>query len=124
MVLPLSDNSSSSCQPASASAASTQPSAAAANPTQAGQPTGAGVNTGAGTTRPKTQAEIEADRLYEENMEDEYAKREGATSDQRPATSDQRPATSDQLLSSLLNIMLLRTGCVETPATVCYIDTP
>jgi hypothetical protein len=39
--------------------------------------TGAGVNTGAGTTRPKTEAELEADRLYEEAMEDEYAKREG-----------------------------------------------
>ncbi|KAI0396601.1 glycoside hydrolase superfamily [Xylariaceae sp. FL0594] len=39
--------------------------------------TGAGVNTGAGTTREKTEAEIEADRRYEEAMEDEYAKREG-----------------------------------------------
>jgi hypothetical protein len=39
--------------------------------------TGAGVNTGAGITREKTEAEIEADRLYEEAMEDEYAKREG-----------------------------------------------
>lgn len=39
--------------------------------------TGAGVNTGAGTTREKTAAEIEADRRYEEAMEDEYAKREG-----------------------------------------------
>ncbi|KAI1356195.1 glycoside hydrolase superfamily [Xylaria sp. FL0043] len=39
--------------------------------------TGAGVNTGAGTTREKTEAEIEADRLYEEAMEEEYAKREG-----------------------------------------------
>ncbi|ETS77647.1 hypothetical protein PFICI_09709 [Pestalotiopsis fici W106-1] len=43
----------------------------------ADQPTGAGVNTGAGTTREKTEAEKEADRLYEEAMEDEYAKREG-----------------------------------------------
>ncbi|GAB1315807.1 hypothetical protein MFIFM68171_06017 [Madurella fahalii] len=41
------------------------------------QPAGAGVNTGAGTTRPKTEAELEADRLYEEAMEEEYAKREG-----------------------------------------------
>ncbi|KAK4453929.1 hypothetical protein QBC34DRAFT_173915 [Podospora aff. communis PSN243] len=41
------------------------------------RPTGAGVNTGAGSTRPKTEAELEADRLYEERMEDEYAKREG-----------------------------------------------
>jgi hypothetical protein len=39
--------------------------------------TGAGVNTGAGTTREKTEAEIEADRMYEEAMEEEYAKREG-----------------------------------------------
>jgi hypothetical protein len=40
-------------------------------------PTGAGVDTGAGTTRAKTEAEIEADRLYEERIEEEYAKREG-----------------------------------------------
>ncbi|KAK4190753.1 hypothetical protein QBC35DRAFT_448942 [Podospora australis] len=40
-------------------------------------PTGAGANTGAGTTRPKTQEEVEADRKYEEAMEEEYAKREG-----------------------------------------------
>ncbi|KAH8200621.1 hypothetical protein TruAng_005218 [Truncatella angustata] len=39
--------------------------------------TGAGVNTGAGTTREKTEAEKEADRKYEEAMEEEYAKREG-----------------------------------------------
>ncbi|KAM0286788.1 hypothetical protein ACHAQH_000808 [Verticillium albo-atrum] len=38
---------------------------------------GAGANTGAGTTRPKTDAEKEADLLYEEAMEEEYAKREG-----------------------------------------------
>ncbi|KAJ1327983.1 hypothetical protein MN608_07317 [Microdochium nivale] len=38
---------------------------------------GAGIDTGAGTTREKTQAELDADRLYEEAMEDEYAKREG-----------------------------------------------
>lgn len=42
-------------------------------------PTGAGVNTGAGVTRPKTEAELEADRLYEEAMEDEYAKRDGGS---------------------------------------------
>lgn len=41
------------------------------------RPTGAGVNTGAGTTREKTDAEREADRLYEERIEEEYAKREG-----------------------------------------------
>lgn len=41
------------------------------------KPTGAGVNTGAGSSRPKTEAELEADRLYEEKMEEEYAKREG-----------------------------------------------
>ncbi|KAK9440651.1 hypothetical protein VB005_05284 [Metarhizium brunneum] len=40
-------------------------------------PAGAGANTGAGTTRPKTSEEQEADRLYEEAMEEEYAKREG-----------------------------------------------
>ena len=40
-------------------------------------PSGAGVNTGAGSSREKTQAEIEADKLYEEAMEEEYAKREG-----------------------------------------------
>jgi hypothetical protein len=43
------------------------------------QATGAGVNTGAGVTREKTEAELEADRLYEERMEDEYAKREGGS---------------------------------------------
>lgn len=41
------------------------------------RPTGAGVNTGAGTSRPQTAEEREADRLYEETMEEEYAKREG-----------------------------------------------
>lgn len=30
-------------------------------------------------TRPKTEAEREADRLYEERMEEEYAKREGGS---------------------------------------------
>ncbi|MBE3048092.1 hypothetical protein IMZ48_37410 [Candidatus Bathyarchaeota archaeon] len=40
-------------------------------------PAGAGADTGAGTTRPKTEEELEADRLYDERMEDEYAKREG-----------------------------------------------
>lgn len=43
------------------------------------RPTGAGVDTGAGTTRPKTAEELEADRLYEERMEEEYAKREGGS---------------------------------------------
>ena len=41
--------------------------------------TGAGVNTGAGTTRPKTEQELEADRLYEEAIMEEYAKREGGS---------------------------------------------
>ncbi len=41
------------------------------------RPTGAGIDTGAGTSRPKTEAEKEADRLYEESIEEEYAKREG-----------------------------------------------
>ena len=47
------------------------------NPDDTSRPTGAGVNTGAGSTRDKTEAEREADRLYEERMEEEYAKREG-----------------------------------------------
>ncbi|KAK4134820.1 hypothetical protein BT67DRAFT_441262 [Trichocladium antarcticum] len=47
------------------------------NPTSSAPATGAGANTGAGTTRPKTEAELAADRKYEEAMEDEYAKREG-----------------------------------------------
>ncbi|KEY70785.1 hypothetical protein S7711_03280 [Stachybotrys chartarum IBT 7711] len=38
---------------------------------------GAGANTGAGMTRPKTEAENEADRLYEERIEEEYARMEG-----------------------------------------------
>lgn len=41
------------------------------------QPTGAGVNTGAGSSRSKTAEEIEADKRYEEAMEEEYAKRDG-----------------------------------------------
>jgi hypothetical protein len=45
--------------------------------TSTSRPTGAGVDTGAGSTRPKTEAEKEADRLYEEAIEEEYAKREG-----------------------------------------------
>lgn len=40
---------------------------------------GAGTDTGAGVTREKTEAEKEADRLYEERMEEEYAKREGGS---------------------------------------------
>lgn len=44
---------------------------------QGERPNGAGVNTGAGTTRAKTKEEAEADRRYEEAMEEEYAKREG-----------------------------------------------
>ncbi len=46
-------------------------------PDEASRPTGAGVDTGAGSTREKTAEELEADRLYEEAMEEEYAKREG-----------------------------------------------
>lgn len=42
-----------------------------------GNATGAGANTGAGVIRDKTAAELEADRLYEEAIEEEYAKREG-----------------------------------------------
>ncbi|ROV96622.1 hypothetical protein VPNG_09013 [Cytospora leucostoma] len=44
-----------------------------------GRATGAGANTGAGVTREKTAEELEADRLYEEAMEDEYAKRDGGS---------------------------------------------
>lgn len=44
-----------------------------------GRPTGAGVDTGAGVTREKTAVELEADRLYEEAMEEEYAKRDGGS---------------------------------------------
>ncbi|KFH40426.1 hypothetical protein ACRE_089120 [Hapsidospora chrysogenum ATCC 11550] len=51
----------------------------AAQSSQQQQATGAGANTGAGVTREKTAAEKEADRLYEERMEDEYAKREGGS---------------------------------------------
>lgn len=53
--------------------------AAAAEHNGTDKPTGAGVNTGAGTTREKTEAEKEADRLYEEAMEEEYAKRDGGS---------------------------------------------
>lgn len=45
--------------------------------TQTHHAIGAGANTGAGVTREKTAAEIEADRLYEERMDEEYAKRDG-----------------------------------------------
>jgi hypothetical protein len=34
-------------------------------------------STSSGATQTKTEAEIAADRLYEERIEDEYAKREG-----------------------------------------------
>lgn len=51
------------------------PSSAKTTETQTGS--GAGANTGAGVTREKTAAELEADRLYEEAMEEEYAKRDG-----------------------------------------------
>ncbi|KAK2004945.1 hypothetical protein LX36DRAFT_705844 [Colletotrichum falcatum] len=43
---------------------------------QTDQATGAGVDTGAGTTRPKTEAELEADRLYEEAMEEDTNQRQ------------------------------------------------
>jgi hypothetical protein len=51
----------------------------AAQSQQQQQATGAGANTGAGVTREKTAAEKEADRLYEERMDEEYAKREGGS---------------------------------------------
>jgi hypothetical protein len=44
---------------------------------KADQAVGAGADTGAGVTREKTEAELEADRMYEEAIEEEYAKREG-----------------------------------------------
>ncbi|KAL2202423.1 MFS general substrate transporter [Sarocladium strictum] len=44
-----------------------------------GRGLGAGANTGAGITRPKTEAEEEADRLYEEAMEEQYARMEGGS---------------------------------------------
>ncbi|KAK2766474.1 hypothetical protein CKAH01_04757 [Colletotrichum kahawae] len=57
---------------------STQPAAARSQEASPAA-TGADANTGAGTTRPKTEAELEADRLYEEAMEEEYAKRDGGS---------------------------------------------
>ncbi|TDZ29675.1 hypothetical protein C8034_v003649 [Colletotrichum sidae] len=57
--------------------ATSQPTATGTQ--ESGPPTGAGVNSGAGLTRPKTEAELEADRLYEEAMGDEYAKRDGGS---------------------------------------------
>lgn len=66
---------------ATAAAGSSTESLPTTQPQQTGQATpgatGAGANTGAGVTREKTAEEIEADRLYEERMEDEYAKRDG-----------------------------------------------
>lgn len=59
-------------------AASTDTEHTSQQPTE-DRPTGAGVNTGAGITRPKTSEEMEADRLYEEAMEEEYAKRDGGS---------------------------------------------
>lgn len=63
--------------PAPTNAPAGQQEAQAPNTNSSSKPIGAGVNTGAGITRPKTEAEVEADRLYEERMEEEYAKREG-----------------------------------------------
>lgn len=60
---------------ARAEAASQQQSAGGQQ--EPSQATGAGVNTGAGITREKTEAELQADRDYEERMEEEYAKRDG-----------------------------------------------
>ncbi|KAK7753615.1 hypothetical protein SLS62_004473 [Diatrype stigma] len=63
--------------PISTSDITEQARSGTADPQPTASATGAGVNTGAGTTREKTEAELEADRLYEERMEEEYAKREG-----------------------------------------------
>lgn len=63
--------------PISTSDLTEQARGGASDPQPTSSATGAGVNTGAGTTREKTEAELEADRLYEERMEEEYAKREG-----------------------------------------------
>ncbi|KAK4147536.1 uncharacterized protein C8A04DRAFT_24791 [Dichotomopilus funicola] len=62
-------------QPRAQTQPPSQPAATTQDPNS--RATGAGANTGAGVTRPKTEAEIEADRRYEEAMEEEYAKREG-----------------------------------------------
>lgn len=64
-------------QPNATDAAASSTTHRAAQHLAEDRPTGAGVDTGAGTTRSKTSEEVEADRLYEEAMEDEYAKREG-----------------------------------------------
>ncbi|KAK0628942.1 hypothetical protein B0T17DRAFT_524155 [Bombardia bombarda] len=63
--------------PPTSTTTSNAQSASATTNESSSKPTGAGVNTGAGSTREKTAAELEADRLYEERMEDEYAKRDG-----------------------------------------------
>lgn len=60
-------------------ASTTTTTATATSNDQQQQATGAGANTGAGVTRPKTEEEKEADRLYEEAMEEEYAKRDGGS---------------------------------------------
>ncbi|KAH6981293.1 hypothetical protein BKA56DRAFT_657280 [Ilyonectria sp. MPI-CAGE-AT-0026] len=71
MGLPISSSSTTS-QPAD-----TTPQQQSQSTPAAAVATGAGANSGAGVTRPKTEAEKEADRLYEERMEEEYAKRDG-----------------------------------------------
>ncbi|PHH54905.1 hypothetical protein CFIMG_007642RA00001 [Ceratocystis fimbriata CBS 114723] len=81
------DNDTHSVTPESTSAStstSTVPesSASSAQPQTLGY--GAGANTGAGVTRPKTQEELEADARYEELMEEEYAKRDGAPNHTQP----------------------------------------
>ncbi|KAF5020488.1 hypothetical protein F66182_7479 [Fusarium sp. NRRL 66182] len=64
---------------ASSSSSSPPPSQNPQDQNITGVATGAGANTGAGVTRPKTEEEKEADRLYEQAMEEEYAKREGGS---------------------------------------------
>lgn len=78
MPIPTSTKSSSEQQQqqgTTATSSTTEQQQQASNPSTTA--TGAGVDTGAGITRDKTQAELDADRLYDEAMEDEYAKRDG-----------------------------------------------
>lgn len=80
MGLPLRKNSSSASAPqptATSTLISSGQSTIAHSTSAQDRATGAGGNVGAGITRPKTEAEMLADRLYEEAMEEQYAMREG-----------------------------------------------
>ncbi|KAI1192968.1 hypothetical protein F5X97DRAFT_329079 [Nemania serpens] len=74
-------------------------------------PTGAGVNTGAGTTREKTEAEIEADRLYEEAMEEEYAKREGVRPFEVASVGDRFLQISRRRIAGKVTYMIFTHHC-------------